>query len=114
MTSLRHSRFTQRFASQCSTFANPFVCLLLIVMNAVTNNLHTQTYTDMHDFNCQTDGCGASYAVLWRRVEMEICTVRCTTARAAPALFTRSRPQVRSTLSTTSTGKMKGMAPRPA
>jgi len=62
MTSLRHSRFTQRFASQCSTFANPFVCLLLIVMNAVTNNLHAQTYTDMHDFNCQTDGCGASYA----------------------------------------------------
>ena len=62
MKSLQHSCTHQRFASQCPTFANLLTCLLLLAMSAVTNNLHAQTYTDMHTFNCQTDGCGVQYA----------------------------------------------------
>jgi len=62
MTSLRQSCIPERFVSQCPTFVKLVSCLLLLVVSAVTNNLQAQTYTDMHDFNCQTDGCGVAYA----------------------------------------------------
>jgi uncharacterized repeat protein (TIGR03803 family) len=62
MTSLRHSHSPERVVSQCPTFAKLFACLLLFVMSAGTNNLRAQTYTDMHYFNCATDGCGVTNA----------------------------------------------------
>jgi len=62
MKSLPHLRDTETCVSPWPTLANLFACLLLFVMSTVTNNLQAQTYTDRHDFNCQTDGCGATYA----------------------------------------------------
>src|SRR5580765_6753189 len=62
MTSLWQSCIPERFVSQCPTFVSLVFCLLLFVMSAVTNNLQAQTYTDMHEFNCQIDGCGVTNA----------------------------------------------------
>ena len=63
MKSLPHLRATETCVSQRPILANLFAGLLLLcVTSAVTNNLRAQTYTDMHDFDCQVDGCGASYA----------------------------------------------------
>src|SRR5258706_1251959 len=62
MTSLRQSCISERSSSQCQKFAKLFACLLLFVMSVVTTNLRAQVYTDMHDFNCQVDGCGVAYA----------------------------------------------------
>src|SRR6266404_1284835 len=62
MTSLRQSCICERFTFQCPTFANVYTGLLLLLVIAVTSNLHAQVYTDMHDFRCQVDGCGVVYA----------------------------------------------------
>ena len=36
-------------------------CMLSLAMGAAPVALHAQTFTDLHDFNCSTDGCVASY-----------------------------------------------------
>ena len=36
-------------------------CVLALAMGVVPSPLHAQTYTDLHDFVCATDGCSANY-----------------------------------------------------
>ena len=36
-------------------------CVLALAMGTTPVALHAQTFTDLHDFNCSTDGCVASY-----------------------------------------------------
>src|SRR5450755_1121316 len=40
----------------------PLVCLLLVVFAPIA--LHAQTYTDLHDLNCNSDGCNANYPAI--------------------------------------------------
>jgi uncharacterized repeat protein (TIGR03803 family) len=36
--------------------------MFLLVMGLAATPLHSQTYTDLHDFNCPTDGCRSGFA----------------------------------------------------
>jgi uncharacterized repeat protein (TIGR03803 family) len=61
MTPLRSSR-SLKFAVPLHTWLWTVVCVLLLA--AATIALQAQTYTDLHDFNCSTDGCNANYPAI--------------------------------------------------
>ncbi len=44
--------------AQASSF---FVCTFLLALSLTATRVHAQTFTDLHDFNCSTDGCVGAY-----------------------------------------------------
>ena len=61
MTPARHLCLMKIISASCVRF---FVtgCLIALAMSVVLSPLHAQTYTDLRDFVCATDGCGADFA----------------------------------------------------
>jgi uncharacterized repeat protein (TIGR03803 family) len=61
MTSARRSCFPKAVFANCPRLSILLSCTFLLVMGIAATPLHSQTYTDLHDFNCATDGCNSSY-----------------------------------------------------
>lgn len=60
MTSARRSCFLKAVFANYPRLSIVFGCMFLLVMGIAPTALHSQTYTDLHDFNCSTDGCDPS------------------------------------------------------
>ena len=61
MTSPRRSCFPIAVFAKRSRLSILLSCMFLLVLGIATTPLHSQTYTDLHDFNCGTDGCGGAW-----------------------------------------------------
>ncbi len=57
MTSARRSCVPKAVFANCPRLSILLSCMFLLVMAIAATPLHSQTYTDLHDFNCPTDGC---------------------------------------------------------
>src|ERR1700674_3282536 len=57
MTPARRSCFPKAVFAICPRLSIILGCIFLLVMGIIATPLHSQTYTDLHDFNCSTDGC---------------------------------------------------------
>jgi uncharacterized repeat protein (TIGR03803 family) len=57
MTPVRRSCFPKAVFANCPRLSILLSCMFLLVMGIAATPLHSQTYTDLHDFNCSTDGC---------------------------------------------------------
>lgn len=55
---LRHSRLLEGSLALSLTF---LACLLLLAISVTSTTVHAQTFADLHDFNCNTDGCNGRY-----------------------------------------------------
>src|SRR5260370_35334152 len=64
MTSARRSCVPKVVFANCPRLSILFSCMFLLVMAIAASPLHSQTYTDLHDFNCSTDGCRPSYPAI--------------------------------------------------
>jgi uncharacterized repeat protein (TIGR03803 family) len=64
MTSARRSCFPKSVFAECSRLSIVLSCLFLLVMGIAPELLHSQTYTDLHDFNCSTEGCRPSFPAI--------------------------------------------------
>ena len=64
MKSFAHSRPKSQFIALLADLAELFPRLFLFSMCIVAiapGNVQAQTYIDMHDYNCSTDGCASQY-----------------------------------------------------
>jgi uncharacterized repeat protein (TIGR03803 family) len=57
MISARRSCFPKAVFAARPRLSILLSCMFLLVMGIAATPLHSQTYTDLHDFNCGTDGC---------------------------------------------------------
>ncbi len=57
MAKARRSCFPKAVFASCPRLSIVLGCMFLLVMGIASTPLHSQTYTDLHDFNCPTDGC---------------------------------------------------------
>lgn len=57
MLSARRSCFQKAVFTRCPRLSIVLSCMFLLVMGCVPTPLHSQTYTDLRDFNCSSDGC---------------------------------------------------------
>jgi uncharacterized repeat protein (TIGR03803 family) len=64
MTSPRRSYFPIAVFAKCSLLSILLSCMFLLVLGIATTPLHSQTYTDLHDFNCPTDGCRPGFPAI--------------------------------------------------
>jgi uncharacterized repeat protein (TIGR03803 family) len=62
MTSARRSCVPKAVFANCPRLSILLSCMFLLVMAIVATPLHSQTYTDLHDFNCSIDGCRSGFA----------------------------------------------------
>src|SRR5260370_19207366 len=62
MTPVRRSCFPQAVFANCPRLSIVLICLFLLVMGIAPTPLHSQTYTDLHDFNCSIEGCVPFYS----------------------------------------------------
>src|SRR5260370_15129463 len=62
MTSARRSCFPKAVFAIWTRLSILPSCMFLLVMGMAATPLPSQTYTDLHDFNCSTDGCRSAYA----------------------------------------------------
>jgi uncharacterized repeat protein (TIGR03803 family) len=56
---MRHSRLYERCAG--SMFAHLLAGIFLLVISVSSSTVQAQTFTDLYDFNCNTDGCNGRY-----------------------------------------------------
>jgi uncharacterized repeat protein (TIGR03803 family) len=64
MPSVRHVCRLQAVPEKRFQFSIIPVCVLLIALAVMAAPLHSQTYTDLHDFNCPTEGCRPSFPAI--------------------------------------------------
>jgi uncharacterized repeat protein (TIGR03803 family) len=62
MTMACCSCYSKAVFANCPRLSIVLSCMFVLVMGIAPRPLHSQTYTDLHDFNCATDGCSAIYA----------------------------------------------------
>ena len=64
MATARRSCFPKAVFASCPRLSIVLSCMFLLVMGIAPTPLHSQTYTDLHDFNCVPDGCRPSYPAI--------------------------------------------------
>lgn len=62
MTPSRHLYLRKIVSAICARLWLVTGCVLALAMSFVPSPLQAQTYTDLRDFVCATDGCGSNYA----------------------------------------------------
>jgi uncharacterized repeat protein (TIGR03803 family) len=62
MTMGRCSCYPKAVFANCPRLSIVLSCMFVLVMGIAPTPLDSQTYTDLHDLNCATDGCGVIYA----------------------------------------------------
>jgi uncharacterized repeat protein (TIGR03803 family) len=64
MTSARHACYSQSALENCLRLLIAPICVVLLALGFASQPLHSQTYTDLHDFQCPTEGCRPSYPAI--------------------------------------------------
>src|SRR5260370_10080812 len=64
MTSARRSCVPKAVFANCPRLSIFLSCMFLLVMAIAATPLHSQTYTDRHDFNCSPDGCRPGFPAI--------------------------------------------------
>ena len=64
MTSARHSSYTPAIFGEGLRLWIKSICMLVLVLGIAPALLHSQAYTDLHDFDCPTEGCRPSFPAI--------------------------------------------------
>jgi uncharacterized repeat protein (TIGR03803 family) len=64
MITVRRSCFPKPVFASRARLSILLSCMFLLVMGIAATPLHSQTYTDLHDFNCSPDGCRPGFPAI--------------------------------------------------